>query len=403
MTFSLPNGIKVAYRRAPGSALFAASLVYRCGVDEEGDAPGIRAVSGWALLRASSGQMARVESLGGRAELDIGLDYLAFKVAVPLSASIDALLLLSTIASGPKLKGEDVRWAKARALKELRRRLKEPFNFALLTLRRGLYGRKGYGLPEWGTEKGLKEATKGRVEEFIRGRLVPKRAFLGVACDIPSLELTALLRATLGLVEGGRAFREPEPPRLSKEFEGLTVREGPGRLARVAVGFPAPSVRSPEFPAAKVLSALLGGGLGGVVSRRLRGEMGLAYRVASLCPGLEGEGYIAVCAEVAPLKVEEATRAILGAISEVRAGNISPSDVERAKNRAVGEELLPLESPVELSFRMALWEALGVGADFCERLGREIFGLRPRAVLEASRRFLSRYHIAVVMPRVEAP
>ena len=399
-TFSLPNGIRIAFRRAPGSALFAACLLYRCGVDEEGELPGVRAVAVWAALKRASGQRARVESLGGEVRLDLGPDYVAFRVAAPLGASVDSLLLLSAVASSWEFERADVEWAKGRALHELRARLADPYQFSLLALRRALYGPRGYGLPDWGTEGGIRRATVEGAREFARRRLAPGRAFLGVACDMTPRRLLSLLRATLGLVEGREAAPEPPAPRRADgAFDGLTVREGPGRLARVVVGLPAPSASSPDFPAAMVASALLGGGLGGLAARRLREEMGLAYRVLSVCPPLRGEGFLALYAEVEPLKVEEASSALLDLLAEVRAGNVPPSDLLRARSRALGEVLLPLQSVSELAFRLALFEALGLGPDFVGKLAGAIKGLSPDAVLDAARRATKRSRLLVVMPR----
>lgn len=402
-TFSLPNGVRVSFRETLGSPLFAACLLYRCGVDEEESKPGLRAVAGWAMLQAASGQITRVESFGGRVRMTLGLDYVAFKAVAPLSASVDVLVALSTAASSSSflLEEEVITWAKGRALREIRKHLDEPFYFSLLALRKVLYGGKGYGLPEWGKTEELGDVSLEEVGRFVKGRLVPQRAFLGVACDMSLPELLKLLGATLGLVEGGQPIPEPPPPRLSSQaWDGLTVKEGPGRLAKILVGFPGVSASSLDFPKTKVVSALLGGGLGGLAVRRLREEAGLAYRVISLCPTLEGEGFISLYAEVDPLKVEEATKLLLEVISEARAEGLSSADIERAKNRAIGEELLSLHRPSELAFKTALWEALGGEAGFERKFAEAVRLLPPREVMGAARRFLQRSLLVVVMPQI---
>ncbi len=396
---SLPNGVLLLHRRTPGTDILAASLVFPVGVEEEGELWGIRNVVVKALLRHANGASARLEATGGTFSASLGMDHIEFFAVTRRQYASDALSAITVVASPQEIEPSTIEEAKREALKEVEALERSPTSQALALLRRGLFGPHPYGRPVEGTEESIKRITPDAVVKFIREHLSPSRALLGLACDLPSDEALTLVQATLGAVPSRPAPSLSLLPFIpAAPANDLEVRETSGNLARVLVGFLVPPPTHPDYPAVQVLAALLGGGMGSELAKRLREGRGLAYEVSCECPLLKGPSYLALYASTEPPLVDEVLAQMLSLVAEVRKGRIVPTDFLRARQYALGQMLLKLQRVREIAFHIALWEALGLGADYDRVYPRQIEGVSPRRLLEVARKYLAHFHALVTFP-----
>ena len=99
------------------------------------------------------------------------------------------------------------------------------------------------------------------------------------------------------------------------------------------MGFPAVERENPAFYATQVMNAVLGGGMSSRLFKKVREEMGLAYSVYSYSSHYAETGLLTVYAGVNPKKAEEAARAVLSVIEELKQKGVSEEEFLRGREQ----------------------------------------------------------------------
>jgi predicted Zn-dependent peptidase len=139
----------------------------------------------------------------------------------------------------------------------------------------------------------------------------------------------------------------------------------------IMVGFEAPSVNDPEYPAYKLLNALVGEGVGSLLFQELREKRGFAYAVGSIYPSRKFTGRLLAYVGTSPHKEKEAEEALLRLFRELP-DFVTPERVERAKRYFKGTYLLDHESRGKRAWYLGFWESLGKGYGYDAALLEEI-------------------------------
>ena len=145
-----------------------------------------------------------------------------------------------------------------------------------------LYGANPYGRSQLGLKDSIERLTRDDLLAHYRAIYQPGQMVLAVSGQV---ERKAVFKAAERLF--GRMTRSgpgtqaalpvSEPPGERK------VITRPAQQAQILVGYLGPALADPLYPAARVLSAVLGGGMAGRLFVELRDRLGLAYSTAPSC------------------------------------------------------------------------------------------------------------------------
>src|SRR5207342_1823811 len=145
----------------------------------------------------------------------------------------------------------------------------------------------------------------------------PDRMVLAVSGQVPR---DNVIRAAERLFRGipaatvvAASAPVPPPPRGVRD-----VVERPAQQAQVMVGYIAPGLTDPDYPAVRVLGMLLGGGMSGRLFAELRDRRGLAYQVGVLGTYRTGPSFLLMYMGTAPANVEASEKGVLAEIERIR-------------------------------------------------------------------------------------
>ena len=114
--------------------------------------------------------------------------------------------------------------------------------------------------------------------------------------------------------------------------------------AQIALGFPTFGRRDPRRFALKLLSIILGENMSSRLFQQLRERQGLCYNISSSVTLLHDTGTLDVSAGVDPGRLPQAVRMILTELRRLAERAPSQTELENARDYAIGQNLLGLES-----------------------------------------------------------
>ena len=399
----LANGLRVIVRETPGTGVVAVSLLVRTGsLFEDETKAGITNFLQRALLRGTRTRTAvqlvqQAEDIGGTLDASGDVEHAEIR-GEALALHWERLLtLIADIALQPALMPEEVELERRLILGQIDSRADAPFALAMDTVMQELFGRHPYAR----TPLGLRHV----VERLSRDELLAHRAamyradrmVLAVSGGVPA---DRVFRAARGLFARlPRSVDVIEPPTAPLPTPGARrVIDKPSQQTQIVVGFVAPGMFGADYPAARVLAALLGGGMSGRLFADLRERQGLAYSVGTTSPLRTGPGVLIGYIGTAPATAAAAEERLVGEMNRARAEGVTPSELARAKAYLLGNLAMDRRTNARYAWYLAFFELVGAGWQYPDRFAKEIDGVSAMDVIAAARRYLVRPTVVVLGP-----
>ncbi|MBW3660730.1 MAG: insulinase family protein [Gemmatimonadetes bacterium] len=188
----------------------------------------------------------------------------------------------------------------------------------------------------------------------------------------------------------GREPVEPAPPRPAPPEPGAgTVRLELEREAAYLVhGYPAPSWTDPDYPAMRLIDAVLGGSMASRLFVELREKRALAYQVSSLYDDRFDGSYLVGYIVTDPGRVAEAAAGLEGEFHRLVDEPVDEEEVEDARRYLRGRYLITAETNAAQASRLGTYETYALGQDFGDRWLAAIEAVTPERILAAAARWL---------------
>jgi len=400
----LPNGLTVIVREDATVGVMAAALHVRGGsLFETVDTAGITNFLQRTMLRGTQRYTTitlseAVEDLGGTLEASGDVESGEVHGAA-LARNWEPLLkLLAEVALRPTLPAEEIERERRLILSAIQGRGDTPFQRAFDSVLNDLYGAHPYAWPSVGRRESVARLSPDMLRAHYAAVYRPDRMVLAVSGNVPSAQVVRV---------AGRLFRDvpaaPAPARVSiadtaTPRTGRRVVERPVQQAQVMVGYLGPSLRQPDYAAARVLATVLGGGMSGRLFRELREQRGLAYSVGMLGSFRTGPSFLLSYLGTAPPNAEAAEAGMLAEIERVRGEPVTDGELARAKAYLLGNLAMDRRTSARHAWYMAFFEVIGAGWDFPERYARAVEAVSAADVARVARRYLTGPTVIVLQP-----
>jgi zinc protease len=236
------------------------------------------------------------------------------------------------------------------------------------------------------------------VSDYHAERYRPLGAALCAAGDVTLDEVVALAERHLGGWEGAPP---PSPfPEPAERFDRATVliADRPGAVqSEVRVGHIGIERGAPDFLAATVMNAILGGLFSSRLNLRLREQLGYTYGVHSSFSPRRTAGCFVVASAVQVEGTAHAVAEILSALESMRAEPVSASELDDARDYLAGVFPLTLQTTDALAGRLASLPVYGLEDDYWERYRDRLLAVTAADVMEAAARRLHPDRAAIVV------
>jgi zinc protease len=399
----LANGMTVLVRENPVAPVVALSLMVKMGTRWE--TPDTAGISNFLQLMVVRGTTSlngtqiveAADRMGGSIEATGDADFSEIAATALDRHWEEILALVADVALRPSLPDATLRAVRDFLVRQIRNRGEKPYDVAVDTLLAATFGAHPYAWDPIGLKASLERMDRAALLAHYRRHYVPGGMVLAVSGKVKAPEVVAHAERLFGALPAGPvpAPAGAQAPAPAPSREGLTVA---GAQSQIFMGALAPAMTDPDFPAMKVLSTVLGGGLAGRFFSELRDKQGLAYSTATQEPMRVDRGYFLALLGTAPENTAKAEAALLAELQRIQRERVPDEEFRVAKAYLLGSLAMDRRTNARQAWYLASLEGAGVGHEFLERYVTQVRRVTPADVQRVAQRYLSLLRTVVVAP-----
>jgi zinc protease len=399
----LANGLTLLVRENPVAPVVAISLQVKMGTrwETRGNAGisnllQLMAVRGTTRLNGSQ-IVEAADRMGGSIEAAGDADSSEISATALARHWVEILELVADVALHPSVPEATFEAVRDFLLRQIRNRGDKPYDVALDTLTAKVYDTHPYAWDPIGLKQSLAQIDRAALLAHYRRHYVSGGIVLAISGRVKSPEVLAQVERLFGAMPAGAApvAEPPRPPAPAPSREALAV---PGAQAQILMGTLAPALTDPDYPAVKVLSAVLGGGMAGRFFSELRDKEALAYTTATQYPSRVDPSYFLAQIGTAPDNVAKAEAALREQLARIQREPVTDGELRVARAYLLGSLEMDRRTNARQAWYLASFEAAGVGHEFLDRYVTQVRRVTAADVARVAQKYLSRLGAVVVEP-----
>lgn len=401
---TLPNGLKLILREDASAETVALQAFVGTGARAEPpELAGIAELTSRLLLRGTTTRseeeiFTEIENLGAQLSQDVLADMAHVTLVAPAETLQRALPIYLDVLLNPAFAPDEVERAKTDFIREIRAQADQNFSVIYNNFQSALYGAHPYGrIP---TPESVSRITRDDVVQFYRKYYVPNNMTIVAVGAFDRALLEALVRAKLQeLPKGAEELPlKPQPISLALTENKRVAATKRSNLSWLILGYPAPPVSSPDYPAMKLLNAILGGGMSSRLFSELRDKRGLAYSTGSFYPSRAEDSHLVTYIIALPENAETAQQGILETIKDIQENGVPEDELERAKSYVIGNYRIDHETAERRAWYLGWYETLGVGYQMDAQYPELIQAVTSDDIKRVAQKYLQNYVLSVLGP-----
>lgn len=366
----LTNGLTVITGENPVADIVAARIFVRVGTCyETRSQAGLFSLLASLLTKGTQRLSAfdiadQIESVGASLGTDAAADYSILSLKT-VTADFESILALAAhILREPSFPANEIELERRLTLQSLRSMQEQPFTVAYNALRQAMYGDHPYALSSLGTEDTVKAVTREDLQRAHETYFRPDNMVVSIVGRITHDYALALVDQVLGdwqvPAQALPPLRFPALP--TDPIRVITPQETNQSI--VMVGYPADRVKSPAYPALKLLNTYLGNGLSSRLFVELREKRGLAYDVSAFYPTrLDASQFVAYIG-TSPENSEIALDGLCYEVERLCTTDLTPEELQASKNKLLGQYALGKQTNAQIAQLLGWYEILGLGLSY---------------------------------------
>lgn len=368
---TLPNGLRLLMKQDRRLPFVEFRIVFKAGVlAENAETNGQSQLLARLLLKGTPTRTAEqivteIESLGGNIDSYGGNNSLGVNMETLSSDFEQGLDLLTDVMLNTTIPEAALIREKEAQLANLRSQRDHLLQSASRSMRKAMFGARGYGLDVNGSEESLKVTTREALLNFHKRVIVPDNCVMAVFGDVSEETVQKAIEARFGNWKplGKPVVQEEGELKLADVVRIAENREK--KQGVIVLAFPGVSIHDPGRYALELLQEALSD-LGSRLFVRIRDELGLAYYVgAQHFLGLQ-PGYFALYSGTAPDKLDQVQAEIFAEVEKLRNEGLTAEELRRAKSKLLGQKKIARQDLGGYAVAAALDELYGLGYQNCD-------------------------------------
>ncbi len=405
------NGFTLIHSQRKGCGLVSAVLFVKGGsFDESGDKAGITNLASNLLQKGTlTRDAAKIaldsELLGASIGAGSSSDYTEVSMIVPSENFSPAFAVFCDIVNNPTFPETEFEKEKESIIAAIRSKNDSIFNTAYDYFNETIYDGNPYHRPSIGYEATVSSLTVADIIDNYKRNFRPENMVLSVVGDIGAQEINNAVTAAFGKmkvlgraadVKKDTAFGEVK--RSSSPVAQLPAKKiftGKFQQSYYFCGFPAPDVKSGDYPALKMVNEIAGGGMGGRLFNDLREKNGLVYEADSFFPSRVSTSTFAVYAGTSKENVDKVEGIITAEIAKLPSA--TQQELDAAREYLKGTYLIDHRTIQKQAWYLGWWETMGRGFEYDSGYVGDIDGVKLQDIGAACEKYLTPDKMAAVI------
>ncbi|HIQ42172.1 pitrilysin family protein [Pseudomonas sp. BMW13] len=413
-TWNTAQGAKVLFVEAHELPMFDLRLTFAAGSSQDGDVPGLAALTNAMLNEGVPGKdvgaiAAGFEGLG--ADFGNG-SYRDMAVASLRSLSAreqrePALALFSQVLGKPTFPADSLARIKNQLLAGFEYQKQNPGKLASLELFEHLYGKHPYAHPSDGTPQSIPAITRQQLQAFHARAYTPGNAVIALVGDLSRSEAEAIASQVSAALPQGPALAAIAQPQTPKP--GSSHIEYPSNQTHLMLAQLGIDRRDPDYAALYLGNQIFGGGgFGTRLMSEVREKRGLTYGVYSGFSAMQARGPFMINLQTRAELSEGTLALVKQLLADYLRDGPTQQELDNAKRELAGSFPLSTASNADIVGQLASMGFYDLPLSYLDDFMRDVQGLTAEQVKAAMARHLDPAALVVVtagpsVPQKELP
>lgn len=398
---TLDNGLEVRlvpYGDVPKTTI---RLVTRTGnADEQANEVWLADVTGAMMEQGtktrSAEEMAReVALMGGALNINVGVNSTTIGMDVFSESADDAIALIADVARNPRFDESDLPRIKANLIRRLSIQRTQPGSIAAEKFSQVLFGEHPYGRT-FPSDAMLEGYTLDQIRAFHEKNFGATRSYVYVVGRFDATAVKQAIRESLGDWKSGTESAIAKVNPVSNKAIYLIDRPGAVQSTLV-IGLPMIDASHPEYLAANVMNALLGGSFGSRITSNIRERHGYTYSPTSTVTSRVGAGTWAEMADVTTNVTGASIGEILSEIERLRREPPTVEELRAIQNYMAGTFVLRNSSRPGIAAQLAFLDLYGLPEDYLRNYVKNVHALTPADIQRLTQTYVDPAKLAIVV------
>jgi len=285
-----------------------------------------------------------LDNMGAEFNAFTSKEYTGFYITAA-SKYIDVILdILSDILLNSLFKEEEIQKERGAVIEEMNMFQDTPMRYIGDVFEELLYGDTPLGRKVIGAKKTLNNMKRDDFINYFKENYNSQNIVISIAGKFENLNLEKFL----GNVKKGKKS-EYEKYTDNQKIPQVFIMDKKTDQAQVAIGYKTFSVFDKRRTILDVLATILGGGMSSRLFTEVRERRGLCYFVRTFAEHYLDQGYIGTFSGVTLSKIDKAIKIILQEHKKIIKYEISPKELNKAKEYIKGKFLLSAEGSYDIA------------------------------------------------------
>ena len=404
-TKTLPNGLRVfvvSDHREP--AIAARLVILSAGsLNDPANTPGVAAMTANLLTQGTEKRSEQdiaqaIDFVGGALSASADKDDTTVSVNVVKKDVELGMDLMSDVVLHPAFKQEELDRQVQQLLSNLQLQYSDPNYLASAVFNRVVFKGSKYGLPSEGTPESAKKFSRDLITKFHDDTFVPNQSLLAFAGDISPDEAFTLAEKYFGgwaqKQVGAVTAAAPEKP---SGIHIWLVDKADAVQTQIRVGRPGIRRDDPDYIPLVVTNRIFGGGYDSRLNTEVRVNRGLTYGASSAFSSMKYAGAFRANTFTRTEATVEATKLVVDLIGKMSTGEVTPEELNFAKDYLAGVYPIQSETAGEVVNRVLTVAEYGLPEDYNDTYPDRIRAVDTAAVKQMSSRYMNAKDLDIVL------
>jgi len=297
--------------------------------------------------RPSTLELASVlDKVGGEYNAFTGKEVTGYWSKVDIKHLDLALDWVSDVLLNSKFESDKIQNEKGVIIEELNMYLDTPMRYVEDLWEKLLYGDQPAGRLTIGTKENIKNFDRGQLINYLNNYYLAENTVVCIAGDIEVDESQQRVEKAFADLKTGSKKEKPAVEEKQEKPQVLTHYKDTDQT-HLVVGTRGYDMFSSERFAQSILATMLGGNMSSRLFIEVREKRGLCYYIQCSSETKTDTGYLAVKAGLDHDEVSQALKVILDQFKEIKEGNFTEEELQKAKDYLKGNTILNLEASDE--------------------------------------------------------
>ncbi|MNM35767.1 Peptidase M16 inactive domain protein [compost metagenome] len=370
-----PQGTRVAFIASRGTPSFELQLHFKAGASQDGNTPGIAALTLYMLDQAVSGLDAQqfaeqLDALAASKTLEITHDHVVVTLSGHASQALrdGAVALITAMVTRPLFETEALDGIKARLIRYLKPREEQPANRIDVEIQSRLFGDHLYGRDKAGTRESIAKADVEMLQAFHRQAYTAESLDITLVGDLDRDEAEELVDSITRALPRQTTPSLPVPPVPPMDKSINWHIEKPGTNIKATLAWPLHTTPdSADYPALQVASTIIGTGFESKLIAELRDRRSLTYSIQAHLTQHQTGGFLLINWDIEPAYLDASLELVRLVIDCFSAQGPSQAELELAVNQQGGELLRTFADNHDMADQLVEINTHDLPADYYDR------------------------------------